>query len=150
MAELITSELNIFFNQQGEIVMGGGLHIKLIISGTPTTETIQSLVDRVREWGMGQDSPEPLRERLETAPTEPPGDDGESAPGDATDAQCRKILAICHRLSDNVVAPLLKNYPNPEWSLDKDGHCIPKWGFLRSLKKQQASDIIQRLERAEA
>jgi hypothetical protein len=69
-------------------------------------------------------------------------------PGGSTDAQCKAILAICHRLGDDVVTPLLSNYGGAEWKLDKEGHCIPNWDFLKSLSKQQASSIIERLGRA--
>ena len=59
MAEPVTTfELNCFFNEKGEIVMGGGLHVKLCGPGTPTVATIQSLVDRVHEWGVEQLGPE--------------------------------------------------------------------------------------------
>ena len=47
---LITSELNVFFNESGDIIMGGGLHIKYAIPGTPTVETINMAVHRVKEW----------------------------------------------------------------------------------------------------
>lgn len=56
---LVTSELNIFFDQNGVIGMGGGLHMKLMIPGTPTVETITALVQRVREWGVEQNGAQP-------------------------------------------------------------------------------------------
>jgi hypothetical protein len=66
--KVVTSELNIFFNERGEIGMGGGLHIKLLVPGTPTVETIQALVDRVHEWGVGQEPVETGQDKAETPP----------------------------------------------------------------------------------
>lgn len=58
MTELTTSELNIFFNESGEITMGGGLHMKVILSGAPTVKIIQALVDRIHEYRDSQPEPD--------------------------------------------------------------------------------------------
>lgn len=162
MAELTTSELNIFFNEAGEITMGGGLHMKVILPGTPTVKTIQALVDRVHEYRDSQpeeehwlpetesESVQPPQDEQERAPTEPPAQQGNRPRGGATEPQCKKILAICHRLDDNTVIEAIKGYPAVEWHLDADGHCLPNWDFLRSLTMQKASTVIERLERAES
>ena len=156
--ELTTSELNIFFDEQGNVVMGGGLHIKLIIPGTPTVAAIQTLVDRVHEYGAKQpeadhwpqETAEPPQDERDTAPTEPPVQSGNRPRGGATEPQCKKILAVCHRLDEDTVEGLLATYTGAEWTRDKEGHSLPNWDFLRSLDKFQASKIIERLERAEA
>jgi len=63
---LVTSELNIFFNEWGEIGMGGGMHIKLILPGQPTLATLDAIVHRLNEWAKTRQAAK------NTETTEPP------------------------------------------------------------------------------
>ena len=148
---LITSELNIFFDEEGLITMGGGLHMKVILPGTATVKTIQALVNRVHEYRDSQ--PEPAdtpQDEQEAASAPQPAMQGNRPRGGATEAQCKKILAVCHRLADKIVIQAIEGYPGVEWRLNDEGRCIPLWDFLQSLDKFKASKIIERLERAES
>jgi hypothetical protein len=63
---LITSELSVTFAPDGTIGSGGGLHICLHIPGTPTVETIHTLIDRVREAAINsEDAPVVHAEQVE-------------------------------------------------------------------------------------
>ena len=86
-----------------------------------------------------QDAPEKFREKVEEKPT-----------GTSTPAQAKKILAVARKVDSEEVIKLLDNYDGFEYAYSEDGACLPSWDFLMSLKKEQASQIIQRLERAEA
>jgi len=154
----VTFELNVFGDEPK-------CHLKLTGPGTPPLEFVVSAFKRLDDaqklWAETHEPPqeydEPPYDEQETAPTEPPGERQGGTPvqpgrprGGATEPQCKKILAICHRLDDNTVIEAIKGYAGVEWRLDKDGHCLPDWDFLRSLTVQKASTIIERLERAEA
>jgi len=152
----VTFELNVFGDEPK-------CHLKLTGPGTPPLEFVVSAFKRLQDaqelWAHTEGAPvqpgydEPFPDEPDTAPTEPPRETpqlGKRPLGGASEPQCKKILAICHRLDDNTVIEAIKGYPGVEWRLDKDGRCLPEWDFLRSLTIQKASTIIERLERAEA
>lgn len=147
-------ELNVFGDEPK-------CHLKLTGPGTPPLEFVVSAFKRLDDaqklWAETHEPPqeynEPFPDEPDTAPTEAPreaGPSGSRPRGGATEPQCKKILAICHRLDDNTVIEAIEGYAGVEWRLDKDGRCLPDWDFLRSLTIQKASAIIERLERAEA
>lgn len=139
----VTFEFNVFDD--------GRTHLKILGPGTPSVEFLVAakgrLLDAVGAWDEAQAPPEtPPVERQGSAPVQP----GNRPPGGATEAQCRKILAVCHRLDDDIVVKAIEGYAGAEWRQDAEGHCIPEWDFLQSLDKFKASKIIEKLERAEA
>lgn len=154
----VTFELNVFGDEPK-------CHLKLTGPGTPPLDFVVGAFERLQHaqelWAHTERAPVGLQEYDEPpqdeqrgpmpeAPTQPPVQPGNRPPGFATEPQCKKILAICHRLDDNIVIDAIKGYPGVEWRLDADGYCIPNWDFLRSLTVQKASHIIERLERAES
>ena len=151
----ISSELNVFFDPDGVIMMGGGLHMKIILPGTPTLETLDALVERIDKWRERRAKTRPVQkateipqQQAEFPPAEQPAQEGNRPPGGATAAQCKAILAICHRTDMDVTEKEMTKYHGAEWRVSKDGNLLPEWDFLQSLTKQQASNIIERLGRA--
>lgn len=143
----VTFEYNVFDD--------GRTHLKVIGPGTPPLDFLlaakKRLLDAVELWEGTQETQEPPHDERERAPTEPPREEGGGRPrGGATEPQCKKILAVCHRLDDKIVVKAIEGYAGAEWRLNDDGRCLPNWDFLQSLDKFKASKIIEKLERAEA
>jgi len=153
------------FTEEGVFDRYAGIYLHVPLERPPSGEEIAIMVGRIKtfaecwkkitkELGMAEAQPqeydEPPPDEQGTAPTEAPREAPSRPRGGATEPQCKKILAVCHRLGDDTVIEAIKGYAGAEWRLDKDGHCLPDWGFLQSLDKFQASKVIERLERAEA
>lgn len=163
------------FNEEGNFDRYAGIYLHVPLEKPPTPEEIAIMVGTIKSFAktwhtmQGQlgllEGPPPGAAGLR-APTQTPQDEREAPPreredadissapnrprGGATEPQCKKILAVCHRVDDQVVTKLIENFAGVEWRLSDEGRCIPNWDFLRSLTMQQASNIIERLERAEA
>lgn len=145
-------EFNIFFDPDGTV---RNCHLKATSIGNIEQQTVSDLI----EFGLGaansvadiaQAALIPVRETPSEAP-QPPSDKPKA--GGATDPQCKAIRAISRNLFSAEVQKYLKKHydlapwENKPWD-DEDGFCIPKWDFLKSLTKKQASDTIEALKRA--
>ena len=147
------------FTEEGVFDRYAGIYLHLPLEKPPTGEEIAIMVGTIKTYakcfaelqGKGvvtrlRESEEPPQDEPERVQTV----EGNRPLGGASEAQCKKILAICHKADGKMVEELLANYAGAEWRSDKNGHCLPEWDFLRSLDRRQASTIIERLERAES
>jgi hypothetical protein len=154
--------ISLSFNEEGEFDRYAGIYLHVpLTSDSPAPEEIAALIGTVKSaikvWkqlagtvGLAEAAiPAPPKEPDVTRVTESRQEGGGGLPpGGATDAQCKAVLAICHRLSDDVVETEMAKHAGAEWKYDKEGHLIPSWDFLKALSKQEASRIIERLGRA--
>ncbi|HUW95970.1 MAG TPA: hypothetical protein VMW58_09285 [Anaerolineae bacterium] len=147
------------FTEEGAFDRYAGIYLHLPLEKPPTGEEIAIMVGTIKTYAkcfaelQGKGVVARLQESEEPPQDEPLGVqtvEGNRPLGGASEPQCKKILAICHKADGKMVEELLANYAGAEWRSDKNGHCLPEWDFLRSLTLRQASTIIERLERAES
>ena len=152
------------FTEEGVFDRYAGIYLHLPLEKPPTGEEIAIMVGTIKTYAKCWSAIQGKLGLVKAPPSEPheapapPQDEPERVQtvegnrplGGASEPQCKKILAICHKADGKMVEELLANYAGAEWRSDKNGHCLPDWDFLRSLTLRQASTIIERLERAES
>ena len=144
------------FTEEGVFDRYAGIYLHLPLEKPPTGEEIAIMVGTIKTYAkcFAELQGKGIVERLQEPPPEEPERtqtvEGNRPLGGASEPQCKKILAICHKADGKMVEELLANYAGAEWRSDKNGHCLPDWDFLRSLTLRQASTIIEKLERAES